>query len=131
MDDAPIPREHPALGFCDDVAHGRDAILQRHGLKTAARASSTGWLESSKRPPEGEVEAVSTGQGMVALRERIDTMECQSVRSAPNYDIAMHQRNAPNPVGALFAAPQEDSWQTQRHGHDRLTEITLVAILMQ
>jgi hypothetical protein len=28
MDDAPISREHPALGFCHDVAHGRDAILQ-------------------------------------------------------------------------------------------------------
>src|ERR1700693_1083768 len=46
MDDAPIPREHPALWFCDDVPHGCDAILQRHGLRTAARASSAGWLES-------------------------------------------------------------------------------------
>jgi hypothetical protein len=49
MDDAAIPREHPALGFRDDIAHGCDAILQRHGLKTAARMSSTGWLEPSYR----------------------------------------------------------------------------------
>jgi hypothetical protein len=31
VDDAPISREHSALGFCDDVAHRRDTILKRHG----------------------------------------------------------------------------------------------------
>jgi hypothetical protein len=42
VNDASVPREHSSLGFGDDVAHGRDAILQRHGLKTAAWAIRIG-----------------------------------------------------------------------------------------
>lgn len=38
VDDAPVPREHPTLGFGDDVAHGRDTVLQRHDQYRRSRA---------------------------------------------------------------------------------------------
>jgi hypothetical protein len=38
VDDAAISGKEPSLGRRDDVAHRRDAILERHGFKTSARA---------------------------------------------------------------------------------------------
>jgi hypothetical protein len=111
VDDAPVPREHSALGFSDDVAHGRDAILQRHGLKTAARAIRIDAPEPSKCPPERKIKAVSPGQVMLALCQGIDAMKRQTVRAAPYHDVAMRQRNASNLVSALLATPQENGRQ--------------------
>jgi len=50
MVDAPISREHSALGFCDDVAHGRDAILKRHG-RQGRRASAARRRTATFRVP--------------------------------------------------------------------------------
>ena len=73
---APISREEPSLGRHDDIAHGRDAILKRHGFKAAARAPHGGGLGNSKRAPEGEVKAIGTGQLVFALGQEIDAMKC-------------------------------------------------------
>jgi hypothetical protein len=35
MDDAPIARKEPSLGCRDDVGHGRDPILKRHGFRSS------------------------------------------------------------------------------------------------
>ena len=68
---------------------------------------------------------------MLAFGQGMDAMERQTVRATPNHDITVHQRNAPNPLATLLAAPKEDRRQAQRYGHDRLIKITLIAILMQ
>jgi hypothetical protein len=63
---------------------------------------------NSKRPSEGEVEAVGAGQRVLALGQEMDAMERPAIRPAPDDDVAVDQRNAPGPVGARLAAPKED-----------------------
>jgi len=92
VDDAPISRKESSLGRRDDVAHGRDAILEQHGFKTTAGAPHGGGLVNSKRPPEGEVEAVAAGQRVLALGQEVDAVECQAIRAAPDHDVAVDQR---------------------------------------
>ena len=58
-------------------------------------------------------------------------MECQAIRTAPDHDVAVKQPNTPNPVGARLAAPEEHGRQAQRDRHDRLTKVTLVAVLVK
>ena len=88
MDDAAISRKKPPLGNCDDVAHGRDAVLERHGFKTAVGVQRGG-LINSKGPPEREVEAVTACQRVFALCQGVDPVERQAIRAAPDYDVAM------------------------------------------
>jgi hypothetical protein len=62
---------------------------------------------------------------MLALCKGMDAMERQTVRATPHHDITVHQWNAPNLLGALLAAPEEDRRQAQRYGHDRLIKVTV------
>ena len=75
-------------------------ITQSHGGSTAGRGGM-----NSKRPPEGEVEAAGTGQRVLALGQGMDAMERQAIRPAPDHDVAMEQRNAPD-LSARVLPPQ-------------------------
>jgi hypothetical protein len=59
-----------------------------------------------------------------------DAVIPKSRRTAPHHDIAMHQSNALGTRLARVSTKQESSWQPERHGHDRRTEIVLVLVLM-
>ena len=88
MDDAAISRKKPPPGQRDDVAHGRDAVLERHGFKTAVGVPRGG-LVNSKGSPEREVEAVTACQRVFALCQGVDPVERQAIRAAPDHDVAM------------------------------------------
>ena len=81
--------------------------------------------------PEGEVDATRAGEGMLSSGERRDAVEREARGAAPHGDVAILEQKARWPVAARGTTKEECRRQTQRYRHDWLTEVTLVAVLMQ
>src|SRR2546430_2689553 len=68
---------------------------------------------------------------MMAWLEWQHAVISQPRGSAPNSYVAMRQLHADCCICPVEAAEQECGWESQRHGDDRLVEISLVLVLMQ
>lgn len=71
-------------------------------------APCEGDLLSSKCSPKGEVEAIGTGQRMLSSGYGMNTVKPQTIRPAPDHDIAVDQRNAPSLIRTPRATPEKD-----------------------
>jgi hypothetical protein len=68
---------------------------------------------------------------MLPIGERRDTVIDEACGTSPHHDVAAFETKAAHSIGATFAAPQEDSRQTERDGDDRRPSILLVTVLME
>ena len=68
---------------------------------------------------------------MAGLPQRQDAVVAQPVRTAPHHHVAVLERQALRLVCPSRPAEQEHRGDAERHRDDRLTEIPLVAVLMQ
>src|SRR5207237_7355601 len=59
------------------------------------------------------------------------TILCKSSIDAPNHHSCTAKINAPHAIATMIAAEEKHRSQAERDGHDRLTEITLILVLMQ
>src|SRR5262245_7840852 len=83
------------------------------------------------RAPERQIDSITAGKRMHAIRQLVDAMIGEPGRTAPHGDIAMLQTNAPRTLVALEATEQKGRRKSQRHRDDRLAVVRLVAILVQ
>src|SRR6185312_1648399 len=85
----------------------------------------------STGPAQGEIDPAVAQQGVMVRFQGQHAVMAQPRRAAPYDHVAMCQRHAQLSIGSLQATEQEYRRNAQRDRHDRLAQITLVAILMQ
>src|SRR5206468_2977250 len=100
--------------------------------KTAKEARGIG-TDSPELPgfAEGEVNPMATHQRMMGFLERHDPVIAQSGRPTPHHYVAMRQLYPARLVGSTQPTEQEDGWNAQRHGDNRLPKILLVLVLVE
>src|SRR5436305_8992996 len=67
----------------------------------------------------------------MACRERHHAVIAQSGRPTPDHHIAMPEPYANRSISSLQTSKQKDGWYSKRYGHNRLTKILFVLVLME
>ena len=80
---------------------------------------------------KGEIETTRAQQRVLGWFERHHTVVTESVRTAPDHDIAVEKLDAAGFVAALEAAEQEYGGNAERDRDDGLGEILFVGVAVK
>lgn len=84
-----------------------------------------------ERVAKGQVDSTASQIRVLPIGQRLDTMERQALRTAPDHDIGVKQRHALHGIVAQQPTEQEHGRQSERDRYNGAGQIALVAILVQ